>query len=194
MCQKGSIDGLTHPKCRTRNGIDGIYSAISYKGIVKKLLYQFKYPPYLADLKGILGKLLYEGLIQQEAFIKFLEHDNVMITAVPLHKERERKRGYNQSELLAKGLALSLKKPFVSKVLYRQKQTKPQFDLKKEERAKNILGAFMISSKFKSILKGKSVILIDDITTTGATLRECTKILKKSGAAKVIGVTLAHEG
>jgi predicted amidophosphoribosyltransferase len=61
VCQKGSVDGMNHPKCITKYSIDGIISAISYRGIVKKLLYQFKYAPYLSDLKGVLGRLLCEG-------------------------------------------------------------------------------------------------------------------------------------
>lgn len=194
VCQKGSIDGLTHPKCRTANGIDGIFSSIAYRGIVKKLLYQFKYPPYLSDLRGILGKLLYEGLIQQEAFEKFIEDKGVLIISVPLHKSRERRRGYNQSALLAKELAEKLKILFVSDVLIRQKQTKPQFELKKEERKQNILGAFTINQKFKNLIKSKKIIVVDDITTTGSTIRECAKMLKHNGAKSVIGVTLAHEG
>jgi ComF family protein len=184
---------MTHPKCRTAYGIDGIISSIAYKGIVKKLLYQFKYKPYLSDLKTILGKLFYEGLIQQEAFEKFVSKENVVITAVPLHKSRERSRGYNQSELLAKELSISLKIPY-HKLLIREKQTKPQFELKKEERKKNILGAFSINDKLIKNHKIANVILVDDITTTGATLRECAKILKQSGVSKVLGVTLAHEG
>lgn len=193
VCQKGSIDGMTHPKCRTRYGIDGIFSAIKYKGIVKKLLYQFKYPPYLSDLKGILGRLLYEGVIQEEAFVKISLDTRVFIVPVPLHTARERKRGYNQAELLARDFSYRLKTPFLS-VLERSKMTKPQFDLRKEERIRNVIDAFSVKENFKRRLSGATVILIDDITTTGATLRECAKVLKKSGVKKVIGTTLAHEG
>ena len=185
---------MTHPKCQTAYGVDGILSSIAYKGIVKKLLYQFKYHPYLSDLKVILGRLLYEGLIQQEAYERFVSGKNVWITAVPLHKSRERRRGYNQSELLAKELSKALNIEYVPSILGRIKATKPQFELKKEERIKNILGAFRVNSKFQNSLKGKRIILVDDIATSGATIRECGKILKQSGADNVLGVTLAHEG
>jgi len=193
VCQKGSIDGMTHPGCKTAHSIDGIISSIAYRGIVKKLLYQFKYRPFLTDLKVSLGRLFYEGIIQQEAFIKFIDK-NLIITAVPLHKSRERKRGYNQSELLAKELSKSLSFKYVPEVLIRQTNTKPQFSLKKEERRENLKGAFLLNSKFKEKIKGKRILLVDDITTTGATLRECAKILKRSGVGKVLGITLAHEG
>ena len=192
--KRGSIDGMTHPKCLTKYGIDGIISAITYKGIVKKLVYQFKYPPYLSDLKGILGRLLYEGIAQQEAFAHFLSGESTcLIIPIPLHKKRIRMRGYNQSELLAKELSVRLGLPLASDVLKRFNETLPQFDLKKDERTKNIMGAFSVSEKFKAKLEGKNIVLVDDIATTGATLKECEKVLKKSGAKRVIGVTLAHE-
>lgn len=193
VCQKGSIDGLTHPKCKTALSLDGLLSAISYKGVVKKLLYQFKYPPYLSSLKVELGKLFYEGLIQQELFARFTENPSVIIVAVPLHASRLRKRGYNQSELLAKELSAKTGISYSSNLLVRSAITIPQFRLKKDQRKKNMLGAFSINPKVKNVAKRKVVVLVDDIVTTGATLKECAKVLKKGGAVKVLGVTLAHE-
>lgn len=193
-CGKGSIDGLTHPKCRTPQGIDGIISAIEYKGIVKKLIYQFKYEPYLSDLKKSLGRLLYEGIIQNEAFNTVLEEGKeVWITCVPLSKKRERRRGYNQSDLLGKELGGYLHVPYGSKLLIRKRETKPQFELKREERFKNMKGAFELDTKYKEKIKGKVVFIVDDITTTGSTLSECGKVLKKAGASTVLGVVLSHE-
>jgi len=194
VCQKGSIDGLTHPKCKTPYAIDGTISSISYKGIVKKLLYQFKYKPFLSELKVPLSKLFYEGLIQQEAFSNFVQNNNVLVTAVPLHVSRERKRGYNQSELLGIELSKMLSLPYVPNAITRIRQTKPQFELKKDARKENLKGAFALNPRFRNRIKGKNIIFVDDITTTGATLRECGKILKQSGAGKVLGITLAHEG
>ena len=130
VCQKGSIDGLTHPGCRTQYGIDGIISSIAYKGIVKKLLYQFKYRPFLTELRTPLGSLFYEGLIQQEAFIKFIE-GNILMIAVPLHTDRERKRGYNQSELLSLELSKKFFYPYLKDAIFRIRKTAPQFKLSK---------------------------------------------------------------
>ena len=188
------MDGLTHPYCMTPYGINGIISVIAYKGIVKKLLYQFKYKPYLADLKTILSRLFYEGLIQQEAFMKFINNENVIITSVPLHPSRLKKRGYNQSDLLAKEIARLLNLKYMSSILDRKINTKPQFNLSKKERRGNMRGAFQINSKIKIQKSKLNIILVDDITTTGATLRECAKVLKAHGAKRVLGVTLAHEG
>jgi ComF family protein len=193
VCQKGSIDGLTHPKCRTKYEIDGILFSVAYKGVVKKMIYQFKYQPFLSDLKGIMGRLMHEGMIQQEVFEQFLQSKRAIIIPVPLHSSRLKKRGYNQAELLARELSQKAETPYVVNVLKRVRQTAPQFELKREERQKNIKGAFSIDDRYKKKMMGKWVLLVDDITTTGSTLRECAKVLKKSGAEKVLGITFAHE-
>jgi len=78
-------------------------------------------------------------------------------------------------------------------ILKRIKDTKPQYKLSKEDRKKNILGALKVAEKFENKLNGKTIILIDDITTTFATLQECAKVLKKSGAVTVVGITVAKE-
>lgn len=118
---------------------------------------------------------------------------NVVIASIPLHKDRERRRGYNQSELLARELSKLLQIKYIPNLLMRPKKTIPQFELKKEQRATNIIGAFEMNKKFKKSIQTKNIILIDDIATTGATLRECAKTLKRGGVGKVVGVTLAHE-
>lgn len=193
ICQKGSIDGMTHPKCRTKWSIDGIISSIAYHGAVKRLIYQFKYPPYLSALKEDLGSLLYEGLIQQESFMQFILKENIVLTSVPLHKSRLNQRGYNQSELLAKFISEKLKIPYLN-LIERKSKTAPQYRLKKELRLKNISDAFVINKKYKENIKGLNTVLVDDIVTSGATMRECAKVLKKGGVAKVLGAVLAHEG
>lgn len=190
VCQKGTINGLTHPRCLTPYSIDGIIASISYKGIVKKLLYQFKYRPYLYDLKSPLGRLMYEGLIQNETFMNFARKKDVFITPIPLHARREKKRGYNQSKLLAQELSKRTGILHIDEILSRKIYTKPQFQLTKEERKNNLKNAFKVNKD----VKGKNILLVDDITTSGATMRECGKILKRSGAKKVLGIALAHEG
>lgn len=194
ICQKGSVDGMVHIKCKTPHSINGILSAVTYKGIVRKLLYQFKYSPHLTSLSPVLSRIMYEGLIQNESFMRLFEAEkNLWITCVPITQKRERSRGYNQSELLAKDLARMFEAPFVSGLLARVKETQPQFELTKEQRRENMKNAFKLNPKFRSLIKGKSVVVVDDITTTGSTLKECGKVLKSAGASKVVGVTLAHE-
>lgn len=222
VCQRASIGGLTHPVCRGRYSPDGVFSSLVYKGVVKKLVYKFKYNPNLTDLQETLTDLFYEGIIQKEALNKVLEKDSVLIP-IPLYKSKMRKRGYNQSLILARGLGKSLNLPVLD-CLERIKDTKTQVGLKKEEREENIKGAFALKPKFEyrnskietnSKLKnsnsqkvsdfgfrasGLCVFLVDDVVTSGATLKEAAKVLKKAhsassgraGELKVYGITLAH--
>ena len=103
-CQRQAMGGLTHPVCKTRYSIDGVFPSLVYKGVVKKLVYVFKYPPYLTDLQLQLVDLLYEGVIQKEQFMSLVQEPTLFVP-IPLHAKKFRKRGYNQSKLLAVGLA-----------------------------------------------------------------------------------------
>lgn len=212
-CNKGSFDGLTHPRCRGRYVIDGAFSAISYKGIVKKLIYNFKYKPYLSDLNKTLVELFYESIIQQELFIKTIQQSSnlpagrqgktIFLVPIPLHANRLRNRGYNHSELLAKGLSNKLNLRTMN-ALKRTKNTKSQFGLNLKDRKENLKEAFMLDTSpdtqdelAKSLRAGKihnaNILLIDDILTTGSTLLEAARILKRNGAKKVWGLTLARD-
>lgn len=190
VCQRAAIGGITHPVCKTRYSPDGVFSSLVYKGVVKKLVYKFKYNPNLTDLKSVLGDLFYEGLIQKEVFYKVMTKNSVLVP-IPLHKSRGRKRGYNQAQILAKGLGKRLNIKILD-CLDRAKNTKTQVGLKKEEREENIKGAFRIKPNFAKATRGKQVFLVDDVVTSGATLKEAAKVLKKSGVGKVYCVTLAH--
>lgn len=189
VCNRGSIDGLTHPKCKSKYAIDGAFSAIAYKGIVKKLIYNFKYKPYLSDLKNTLVELFYESIIQQEIFQKANEFSPILVP-IPLHKNRLRKRGYNHSQLLAEGLSKKLNLKAIE-ILKRKKETKSQFGLDLKKRKENIKDAFILNAKY--IIHNTNILLVDDILTTGSTLLEAAKTLKKSGARRVWGLTLARD-
>lgn len=192
VCSRRSIDGLTHPICKTPLSVDGIISAVPYTGVIKSLLHKFKYDPYVSVLSDVIVKLMHEALIQDEIFNSLLKEDPI-VAPVPLHRSRERVRGYNHAELIGEKLAKNLSLSFYSDILFRKKATKPQFELGKKERLKNIVGAFAINKKLVDLIKGRTVFVIDDVATTGATLRECAKVLKRNGARKIIGVTFARE-
>jgi len=191
VCQRQAIGGLTHPVCRTRYTIDGVFPSLVYKGVVKKLVYVFKYPPYLTDLAPQLIDLFYEGIIQKEAFFPLLEEPSIF-TSIPLHQSKFRKRGYNQSTLLAEGLAKRFGMSFFD-LLRREKNTKTQVGLSKENRKANIDEAFALRYDFSDLTKKyTNVFLVDDVVTSGATLCEAAKVLKKAGFKNVWGLTLAH--
>ena len=191
VCQKAAIGGFTHPVCISSLTIDGVFSSLAYKGVVKRLVYQFKYRPHLTGLKNLLTDLLYEGLIQKEMFYRLLQKESVF-APIPLYVVKKNRRGYNQSQLLAEGLG---KKFGVSVVdlLTRSKNTKTQVGLSQNERRKNIQDAFSIKKEYSDKVKDyKQIFLIDDVVTSGATLKEAAKVLKKAGVSKIWGVTLAH--
>jgi len=205
VCGNPCLDGFTHPACQGKYRIDGCFSGVCYKGVVKKLLYTFKYKPYLSSLTEFLGGLLHESLIQNETYIRLCEAYEPIFVPIPLSSRKLRERGYNQAELLARELA-QVENGKVQSVLVRMLQTKPQYGLSREERMENIKGAFSYRHSGKqsaSRINGRSwtsqddsskiAFLVDDVVTTGSTLMEAANVLKRNGFTKVWGVTLAQD-
>ena len=120
----------------------------------------------------------------------FFEKSDFIIS-VPINKERYKSRGYDQAGYLAKELSEISKVKYVPDALLRHKNTVPQNKLKVNERFENVKDAFSIGN---FDFKGKNVIIVDDIFTTGATINECAKVLKNSGANKVYFLTFAAAG
>lgn len=187
ICGKAAIDGLTHPRCQGRYTIDGCFAIVQYRGIIKKLMYTYKYKPYLSDLHTFLVDLFYEGMIQDELLYKKLK--NAVLTPIPLHPSRLRSRGYDQVGLLTNEIGKRTNLS-VARILKRIRKTELQFGLKREDRIANIKGAFAVSNGKND--KGKTVLLVDDIVTSGTTLAEAARVLKKGGYREVYGLAFAH--
>lgn len=166
--------------------IEKIYCATEYRqDIVKDLIYDYKYK-FIKEIKNELSRLIIKHL-EKTGFEK---KGNYLIIPVPLHKKRLRWRGFNQSELLAKKIGEHFKIPMENRALTRIKYTAPQaLQENKEERLKNLKGAF--ECKNSKILENKHIILVDDIATTGSTIKECAKTLLANGAAKISVVVVA---
>jgi len=193
VCDKPSINKLTHPGCKNKYSIDGVFSSILYKGVCKKLIYNFKYKPYLTDLRKILSDLFYEGLIQKQEFYNVIKNfEKLILVPIPLYAGRERARGYNQAEILSMDLGKRLGfKTF--NMLKRIKKTSSQVELSKKQRKENIKGAFEINSNLESYARGAGAFLVDDVFTTGSTLTEAARILKRNGMKNVWALTLARD-
>lgn len=191
VCNRGSLDGRTHPPCRKKFAIDGAVASIAYKTTVKKLVYRFKYKPYITALSPLLTDLFYEGIIQQELFERVFQETPLLIP-VPLHTNRLRKRGYNHAALLARGLAHKLELP-CHDILERNRETKSQFGLSQKERKENVKEAFGIKKWKEEVIKEKTIFLVDDILTTGSTMSEIARVLKEQGAKKVYGLVLSRD-
>ena len=161
--------------------LNGIHIAANYQDLVlKKALWMLKYQG-IKQLAKPLAELI------RERIWKKLETENWLVVPVPLSKNKLRHRGYNQAELIAKELSDNVR----ADILFKKFHTKSQVEVKnKEERLANIIGSFEIKNPEK--IKGKKIILIDDVLTTGATMREAKKVLKQAGAKKVVGVVVAR--
>lgn len=179
-----SSGGAVCYDCAESSALSGLRVAAGYEKnpelaqAIKILKYHFSEP-----LAENLGKLLVK-VIQ----IKNYSNERIVVP-VPLHKKRERYRGFNQAELLAELVAEELKLP-LEKALCRIRNTPQQAKLKRRERLVNLQNAFELTPQ--ACVTGKTVLLIDDVASTGATLEECAKTLRLGGAKEVWGLVLAR--
>lgn len=173
--------------------LSGLFSALSYKekALTRKLIYQFKYQPYLKDLAKTLASILVEHFVLAGKNTDEIWENGILVP-VPLDKNKLKIRGYNQSEELAKELSKILLIPVISDNLIKRKTTQPQMELSKAEREKNLENAFQIKNPEE--FSGKKIFLVDDVYTTGSTMQECASLLRDAGAKSVWGVALAREG
>ena len=156
--------------------------------ILKKTIHFFKYQSVIS-LQKPLSNLMIKFLEKTNFFSKINKKD-IIVIAIPLHKRKENLRGFNQSELLANSISTHFSLNYHSKVLLRIKNNTPQAKINNlSDRKKNSKNIFQISNP--NLIKNKWIILIDDVYTSGSTLQEAAKILKKNGAKNVTGLVLA---
>lgn len=161
---------------------------------IKKALWLFKYSGK-KRLAKVFAEVMYGKILEELSDLSTMENfRDAILVPIPLSAKRYRERGYNQAELICKSLIeLDEGKNFrlEKNILIKPKNTEHQAHIEnRSERLKNIIGSFAI--KNAGLIKNKNVILIDDILTTGATLSEARKVLKNSGARKIIAFTVAH--
>ena len=163
-----------------------VYSLGSFDDSYQRLIYAFKYGQLL-NLGKRLGSTLGEKIKEDK---RFLGCD--FLIPVPLHPSRKRKRGFNQSEILALAISEKIGLPVLKDVLKRKKRTKDQTTLNAKQREENVRGAFSVKNEDRIV--DKQIILVDDVMTTGATLKECARNLFEAGAKEVLGLTVAVAG
>ncbi|MGL4825363.1 MAG: ComF family protein [Alphaproteobacteria bacterium] len=159
-------------------------SVLAYNDVSKQLLFAFKRGRRLA-----LVPLFSQWLVNRGASL-FQGAD--LVVPVPLHWTRLWQRRFNQSAVLAKFVSEKTGIPSSPMALKRIRATPSQGLMARNQRFKNVEGAFQVSKKYKPSLKGKVVILLDDVHTTGATLNACAKILKKAGTKEIRVLTLTR--
>jgi ComF family protein len=170
---------LTHPP-----HFDTARARYLYEGPIRDLIHSFKYNQ-LTHLRYPLALLTLEGV---NGCVP--DHDLHLIVPVPLHRSRLRQRGFNQAALLGSVLSRRLALPMLPDALVRTRPTEPQITLSAAERRVNVKGAFTVNRPDR--IAGKRILLLDDVMTTGSTMDECAKELKKAGAAVVIAATIAR--
>ncbi|TSC75962.1 MAG: phosphoribosyltransferase [Parcubacteria group bacterium Gr01-1014_30] len=172
-----------------------LISASPYNNfIVKKLIAQFKYNPFVKDLASTLAGLIIHQFEQTEYPPPLLAKSGggqILIIPIPLTRKRLRQRGFNQAEEIGRELSKQLKVPLVNNVLLKTKETMPQVELSKQERIQNVKDVFFCENA--EAIKKKTVLLVDDVFTTGSTMEEAARVLKESGAKEVWGITVARE-
>ena len=200
-----SISFITHPFCSccgkpffTENSRDHLCSDClshkshfnfvralgTYEGILEKIIHQLKYKHKFAV--GNIFNLLLDACQFNE--IDFSAYD--FFIPVPLHQRRLRQRGFNQAVIIGKVLQKKYKVPLKLMVLERTVYTLPQVGLRGKERKNNVRNAFRV--KDLKVVQNKSILLLDDVFTTGATINECARVLKAAGASRVDGFVVAR--
>lgn len=188
MCSRPlDYGGEYCPECRNKVfPYQALYSTLKYGDIIREYLHRIKFGKRAYLLKPL------------ECFLfDVFERNKLMLSAdalipVPLHPVRFRERGFNQSEILCDAISGKYNIRVLKDILVRKKNTLPQFDLSKSERHTNIADAFYISP-VKKMLLPRTIVLVDDICTTGATFRECALTLKKSGVKNITCLSLARD-
>jgi ComF family protein len=182
ICGNPNISGELCPRCQvTRPLYTALRSYAVFSGPIREAIHRLKYANDIG-IGEILSRLM---IISLEKLNWPLD----IITCVPLGLVRFEERGYNQATLLARPLALGLRLPFSLRLLVRIKETRSQVGLTVPERQENMLDAFRAKGKFT---RGKSILVVDDVATSGATLNACAKALLEEGATNVYGFALAR--
>lgn len=186
-CGKLSVMGMTHVRCKRRYGLDGTIAFFKYDGVIQGLVKHVKYRRAYRCLDSVHSlirpnmiaaiQLLYPGVTKA-------------CLVVPLHPKRQQERGFNQSVILGELFSKKLSFPLYSSTVVRTVHTPAQAFLQHSiDRQRNVRNVFALQGDLPKVHLG---FIVDDVYTTGATVQECAKILKKQGMQYVWGLTLAR--
>lgn len=164
--------------------VDKLFAGFHYKEGIETAIHTMKFNDH-PRLVNTMAKLIYQELCQEDTIPYF-----DCILPIPMFSKKKRKRGYNQTELLAKELALLLGIEVRADLLIKTRTTKPQSRLKREERLENLKDAFSVGNEINYIV-GKNILLVDDVVTTGTTLSTCAKILREHDISSIYALVIA---
>lgn len=159
----------------------------SYDSGLRELIHLLKYEQ-VQPAAVVLGRMLAEAMTGLESA---WTPNPVVVVPVPLHARKLRQRGFNQSELIARhAIKLAGRLVLHSRVLQRRRETQSQIGLTRHQRRENLRGAFVVARPEE--IAGRDVLLVDDVFTTGTTVSECARVLRRAGASKVFVATVAR--
>lgn len=167
------------------NYFEELISIFKYEGLIREKIIQYKFQD-----KSYIYNTFAKIILKNEKVCGLLKKYDIIIP-VPIHRKRKLQRGYNQTQLIAKEIAKNIDIELCDDALIKTKNTIAQSKLNKNKRKQNIKGAFRVLDLEK--IQGKNILLFDDIFTTGSTVNECSKILKKVGAKTVGVLTIAKD-
>lgn len=182
LCGNLLFGGGICPRCQSQPpSFQALRSWGVYSGPLRQAIHRLKYGREIG-----LGEALAQPLLER---LISLNWPIDLITAIPLNKNRLKQRGYNQAGLLARPLALGYKVPYKPQAVQRIKDTPTQVGLSAAQRKENVRGVF---NALPQVVQGRTVLLVDDVTTSGSTMREGAQSLLEAGATAVYGLTLAR--
>lgn len=183
-CARPATDGQRCSRCRAAApALDGVRAVCWLEGPVRRGIHQLKYRRARVVADWLAGLLL-ASLAARPLLAD-------LVVPVPVPPDRLRQRGFNQAELLARPVAAATGAPLAPGLLVRTRPTRPQVGLGAAERRRNVRGAFACLDP--AAVRGRRVLVVDDVLTTGATLDECARALKAAGASQVYGLAVARE-
>lgn len=192
-CEKSTHSTELCNNCKRQSHLDFLFVITTYQNfLLQELLHNLKYNfawKIAEDLNPLAKKYLSQPKIKQNEFI--FPDSSLLLAPIPLHKKRFLERGFNQSEFLAKIIARRLNAELSTDILIRKKNTISQMTLNRKERSRNIQGAFQCLDP--KLVKDKKIVIIDDVLTTGATIKEAAFTLRKAGCHSVSALVLAKE-
>ncbi len=191
LCKKCEIELIKPKEAKIKKYIrstiffDEQLYFFNYHGRIRRKIIQYKFSE-----KSFLYKMFLKIILKNKKTYRFSKKYDIIIS-VPISKKRLGKRGYNQSELIARELAKNLNIKYEKNVLIKLKDNKTQSTLGKKQRQENVKNVYEV--KNEGIIKNKNIIIFDDIFTTGSTVNECSKILKQNGAKYIGIITIAKD-
>ena len=189
-CLKPAIDGMTHSKCARPQGLDGLISLWEYDGVIRRAILALKYK-FALEVARELSEKAVQSIQTHDSL--FVIRNSFTLVPIPLYWYKKNFRGFNQVEEIGRLISENLGWKFIPDLIIKPVSTSPQTELKRKARLIHVRGVFSLNPKYQSLaINHRPLVLFDDVWTTGSTLKEAAKVLKRVGVEKVWGLTLAR--